>query len=168
MAAISTISTVATVVGTAFSALGAIQQGRQAEAQAQYNAQIQNRNAEIARQQAERERQIAEANEEDFRKEQRRLEARRRAQMAGSGVDIGTGTPLLQSSDIASEIELQALRIRNSGAAESTRLRQQADIFDRQAGLTRRAGRNARRAGLVRGGSLLIRGAGEAAPLFEG
>lgn len=150
MAAISTIAAVAsTVVG----AVGAISQGQAAKKQANFQAAIE-------RQRAERERQEAAARESDFRRDQARLMGKRIAAMGGSGVESGTGSPLLASEDFAAEAELQALRIRNSGEVMSTRLEQSARLQEM-------AGRNAARAGFFRAGSLLISGAGDAYDKFS-
>ena len=64
------------------------------------------------------------------------------------------GSPLLVSEDFAAEVEFQALRIRSGGELRATRAEQQAV-------LQRFQGRAARSAGFVRGGALLITGAGK-------
>lgn len=108
--------------------------------------------ANILREQAERERQQAAADSAEFRDQQARVLAQRRAVMGGSGVDLSTGSPLLAAEDFAGEAELQALKIRNGGEVRSTRLQQQA-------ALTRMEGNAAATAsimgGFSRGASLL-------------
>lgn len=151
-ATLLTIGGGAVALSSAFSAVGAIQQG-QAEANA---AEYQ---ADIARQQAQQERDASRQEEEDFRREQSRLFAKRRAALGGSGVESGVGSPLLASEDFASESELQALRIGQGGELRATRLNQQASLYDAQA-------RNARTSGFVRGGSLLLSGVGRGASLW--
>lgn len=142
------IATAAALVGTAVSAVGAVQQGRATQASLDYQAAVD-------RQRAERERQEAAVAEEDFRRQQSALMAKRRANLGVSGVEATTGSPLLVSEDFAGEIELQALRIRNQGEVGATRLEQQAT-------LNRAQGRAARTAGYTRAGSLLLSGAGTA------
>ena len=144
----STMATAATIASAAVTAVSAVQQGQAQQASLDYQAAVE-------RQQAERERQEAAAREADYRRDQSRLLAARRAIMGGSGVEGGTGSPLLVSSDFAGETELQALRIRNGGEVAATRLEQQA-------GLHRIQGRNARSAGFSRAGSSLLSGAGKA------
>ena len=139
--------TVLSAVGTALQAIGAVQKG-QAE-QSQDNCQ-----AQILQQQAERDRQVAAAKEEDFRAKQSRLLAKRRAVLGASGVEPASGSPLLVSEDFAGEIEIGALRVRAGGELKATRLEQQAT-------LQRLKGRAARTSGFVRGGSLLLTGAGK-------
>lgn len=147
-ATLSAIATGATVVGTALSVVGAIQQGQATQAQADLQGQV-------LQQQATSQRQQAKADESDFRARQSRLLAQRRAAAGASGVDPSTGSPLLVSEDFASEVELSALRIRGGGEVRATRLEQQAS-------LERFRGRQARSAGFVRGGSLLLTGVGRA------
>ena len=141
------IATGATIVGSALQAVGAIQEGQAERSQA-------NLQARILEQQATSDRQQAAADEADFRARQSRLQARRRAGLGASGVDPAAGSPLLVSEDFASEVELNALRIRSGGEVRATRLEQQA-------GLTRFAGQQAQRSGFLRGGSLLVTGAGK-------
>ena len=136
------------IAGTALSAFSAIQQGRAAAQQSAFQAGV-------LRQQAERERLQAASDEEDFRRRQSRLLSSRRARLGASGVDPAAGSPLLVGEDFAGEVELQALRIKTGGEVRATRLEQQA-------GLERFRGRSARRAGFIRGGSLLLSGAGRA------
>lgn len=136
------------VASTALSATAAIQEGQAAAAQGKFQAGI-------LRQRADRDRQVAAANEEDFRRKQSRLIGKRRAALGASGVEQGTGSPLLVAEDFAGEVELGALRIRSTGETSATRLEQQAD-------LERFRGRSARRAGFIRGGALLFSGAGKA------
>src|SRR3990172_2587929 len=140
MAAASTMA----LIAAGMMAIGSIQQGRAANAQAKFQAAVND-------QLAARDRQIAVGEEQDFRKQQSALLAERRAALGGSGIDIGKGTPLLAASDFAAETELQARRIRAGGETQATRLQQQA-------GLTRAGGRAAQQQGLFRGGSSLLSG----------
>lgn len=139
--------TILSAVGTAVQALGAIQKGQAAQAQANFQAGI-------LRQQAESDRLKAAADEADFRRRQSFVLAQRRAALGASGIEPAAGSPLLVSEDFAAEVELQALRIRSGGEVTATRAEQQAV-------LQRFQGRAARSAGFVRGGALLITGAGK-------
>lgn len=144
----ATIAAAAAIASAGVGAYGAIQQGQQAAAQSRFQSAV-------MRQQAERERMEAGAAEDDFRRQQSRLFARRRALLGGTGVDPATGSPLLTSQDFAAETELQALRIRSGGQVRATRLEQSAD-------LERMRGRNAQTGSYFRAGSLLLSGAGRA------
>ncbi len=164
------------VAGVAISAYAAQQQGSAAKRQAEAQAELTRQQADAARDQAEvteetaaREKIISRQNEEDFRLDQSRLMASRRALLGVSGVEPGSGSPLLVSEDFAGEAELQALRLRSGGEVRVTRLEQQANqqrreggFLDQQANLEIRAGRDAQRAGNLRAGSLLVSGVGKA------
>jgi hypothetical protein len=128
------------------SAVGAIAQGQAAAQQGKYQS-------EVMRQQAERERQEAAVREDDYRRQASRDMATRRALMGASGVDSGTGSPLMVSEDMIGEAEYQALRIRSGGEVQATRLEQQAQ-------LARMAGSNAQSGSYFRAGASLLQGAG--------
>ena len=141
-------STTALVMSAVIAAASAVSQGQAARSQANFQATV-------ARQQADRERQQAAIDAEDFSRKQSGLMASRRAALGGMGVDAGSGSPLLGSEEFAGEATLQALRIRNGGEVNATRLEQTAV-------LQRAAGRNAATNGFVRGGALLLDGASKA------
>lgn len=143
----------AAALSSAVGAVGAISSGKAQANALEYQA-------EVTQQQAEQERVASRQEEEDFRRDQARAYATRRAAMGSSGVEMNTGSPLLASEDFASEVELQARRIRSGGELRATRLGQQAGLYESQAS-------SAKTAGFVRGGSLLVGGAGDAASLWS-
>lgn len=135
------------VAGTVMAATGAVTTGMAASQAGKYSARA-------SRQAAEHERQLAEVREQDFRREQSRLQARARALRAGSGVAYA-GTPLLTDTDMLREIEHQAAIIRVGGEAQATR-------YEQEAQLARMRGRSAKTAGFIKAGSTLLTGFGEA------
>jgi hypothetical protein len=149
----ATVGAVAAGLSGIVGAVGAVSSGKAQANAAEFNA-------DVARQQAEQERTASRQEAEDFRREQSRLFARRRAVMGGSGVDTSTGSPLLASEDFASEAELGAKRIQAGGELRATRLSQQASLFGAEAS-------NARTGGFMRAGSLLIGSAGTAATMWS-
>lgn len=134
------------IAGSAIQAAGAVRggiaQNKQAKAQAR-----------VERQRATSERTAAAAEEQDARRSLGRDLGTIRARLGASGVDLATGSPVTAMEDFVSEAELAALRIRHGGETRATRLEQQADLI-------RESGRDARTRGFVRGGSLLLTGAG--------
>lgn len=170
MAAFSTIAlvtaAVASVAAAGVSAVGAIQQGSAAEAAAEYQARVAEQQAEVTRQQADQERVVAATSETDYRKQQSRQMAARRAALGGTGVESGSGSPLLVSQDFAAEIEQQALRLRAGGEISATRLEQQASLTGAQAGLYRMQGSSARSASYLTAGSSLLGGIGSGARII--
>lgn len=137
-ATLSTLATVAQIAGAAVGAVGAISSGVAARQQGDFQSAV-------LRQQADRERLDASQREEDFRRQQSRLMATRRALLGASGVESTEGSPLLVSEDLAGESEYQALRIRSGGETVASRLEQQAI-------LQRASGRSAQQSGFMRGG----------------
>ncbi len=103
-------------------AVSAVTQGIAAEKQADFQATV-------GRQQAASARNVAAASERDFRKSQSANLAMFRAAMGASGVQTGTGSPLMAIGDFAAETELQAQRIRAGGEVTATRLEQQAQLI---------------------------------------
>ena len=144
MAAASTLA----LIAAGMAATGSVAQGISANKQAKFQASVLD-------QQRQREGEISAAEERDFRKRHSAGFAERRAAMGASGVDIGSGSPLLSGEDFASEVELQAQRIRAGGQTRATRLEQQAQ-------LTRAGGRAAMTQGIFRGGSSLLSGGSNA------
>jgi Skp family chaperone for outer membrane proteins len=136
-----------TVVGTGFTAMQQAQQGQTANAFAQRNALIQNRNAGIAQQNAEFNAKLKE------REDQRR----RSGQAAGlqaSGVEIYEGTNLIAMATQEFTDDMNAQLIRRGGAIESQNLQMQA-------GITSAQGTASQQAGYTAAGASLLTGAGQ-------
>ena len=150
----TTILAIGSFVGTALSAVSSIRQGNAAKASADLQAGV-------LQQQAASERTRSAADERDFRANQSRVLAARRAAMGASGVSQASGSPLLVAEDFASEAELQALRIRGGGEIRATRAEQQAK-------LQRFQGQQAQTSGFLRSGSLLVSGGGKSFGQFKG
>ena len=125
-------------------AAGFVMQGQAAQRAAQSQSAV-------LAQQAARDRQIAEAAAEDQRRADAQFKSKRRAILGGSGVQIGTGSPLLVDADIAKEAELSAQRILVGGEVTARRREQQAQLSILE-------GRGARTASLIQAGGALLRG----------
>lgn len=149
----ATLALVATAASAGIGAIGAIQSGQAAKSQANFQSTV-------MQQQADRERQDAAIQADNFRQQQSRALATRRANMGASGIDPSQGSPLMVDADFAGESELQALRIRNGGEVAATRLEQNA-------ALTRSAGANAMTGSYFRAGSTLLTGAANAYGVYS-
>jgi hypothetical protein len=125
------------VLGTASAAIGAVRAGKAVEAQEKLRA-------DALRQEAESAAVAAAEAEEDFRIEQSRIGAARRAAFARSGVVPTAGSPLLVSEEIARRVQHAALRIRTGFDPEILRLKQEARLREF-------TGSTARQAGLIKG-----------------
>lgn len=140
------------LIGTAVSAVGAIQQGRAAEKAANYNAAIADRNAVVATQQAA-------ANEAAQRKIDRRRMGAMRAGYGASGV-TSDGSVLDVLGDSIAEAELNALNIRYEGDLA-------AQGYGDSAASSRASGKDARTAGYMQAGSSLLLGGSKAYDIYE-
>ena len=139
---------IAAVAGAAISAYGAIRQGQYAEAAAEYNAKIADRDAEAARKKAEYE---AERSELKFKM----LMGKQRALYSKAGVDIASGSPLLMMTFQAEEAERDREAILWGGRNESESDEARARLFRFQGG-------NAATAGYINAGSTLLTSLGSA------
>ena len=140
------IGNVLSGIGSGIAAMAARNAGLAAQNQANLQAELYNREATQKRQQSE-------ADAELFRRRQSALQGSLRARVGGQGVTF-EGTPLMVAEDLASEGELQRLRILHGGIADESRLRFQGDLAGFQ-------GAAARRQGNLRAGASLLKGAGQ-------
>ena len=138
----------ATVIGAGVSAYGQIQQGKTANAIAQRNAQIMNRNATIAQQNAEFNAKLKEREDSRKRKNQQ-------AGLQASGVEIYEGSNLIAFANQEWTDEINAELIRRGGENEAANLRMQA-------GVTIAEGQAAKSAGYTAAGGTLLTGIGSA------
>ncbi len=136
-----------TVVGTGFTAMQQAQQGQTANAFAQRNALIQNRNATIAQQNAE-------FNAKLHERDARRRRSSQVAGLQGSGVEIYEGTNLIAMATQEFTDDMNAQLIRRGGTIESQNLQMQA-------GITSAQGTASQKAGYTAAGASLLTGAGQ-------
>lgn len=144
-----TIAVAATAASGAFSAYQANEQGKYQQAVAERNAKMQENQATDARARG------VVAGEEQ-RDRARQLGARQATQLAGSGLDISSGTSLDLFAETATLGEYDAQVVENNAARE-------AFGFKTRAEESRLSGKNARAAGRNRAiGTLLTTGANAA------
>lgn len=139
----SFLPAVLAIGGTVISAAGQMAQASAQEDAAEFNAKVQE-------QQAERERQVADAEASDYRRQGSRQLASARAMRGATGV-TGAGSPLLVDEATVREISLGSARLINRGDANANRLKQGAQ-------LSRMEGKNAKTAGYLGAGSTLLGG----------
>jgi hypothetical protein len=133
------------VASTAMSAIGAIQQGNNAKAAADYNAGIMEQNATIERQQAT-------AREETQRRQARQILGEQRAGFSQAGIGLGgSASDIMDES--ATNAELDALTLRYEGDLRARGLMAQAES-------ERFQGRNARTAGYMGAAGSILGGIG--------
>ncbi len=140
-------------VSSGISAIGQIQAGQAAAAQAAFQSRV-------LHQQAAFERQRAAIQEAQFRRDAARLGGKQRTLLAKAGVRVAEGSPLLLQVETAAQAELEALTIRAGGDITAARLRQEAI-------LQRMRGQSSRTAGFIGAGKSLLSGASSIAERFE-
>lgn len=140
------VALVATLAGTAMSAVGAIQQGSAAKNAASFNAAVANNNAIAARQNAA-------ASAKRQQREARLRAGANRAAMGASGVEGGSAYDLLE--DNAMEEELDRLTIIHQGDLRAAGL-------EASAGLLTAQGKAAKKAGLTSAAGTLLKGGAKA------
>jgi len=132
------------IASSAFSAMGAIQQGKSAQAAANANAQIAENNAAIAR-------ASSEAEESRRRRASEKEMGTLRTRIGKSGV-TATGSILDVVEESVYNSEVDAMNARLEGAQQST-------SFLNQANVSRAEGANAKRSGYISAAGTLAGGA---------
>jgi len=112
---------VTSLVGVAGSTLSQAQSVRAASQAAETEAGFREAEARSAE-------QVAAAEEAQDRRRTERIIAKQRAISAASGIDISSGSPLLQELDAAREAEISALTIRQRGAVQAQGLQGEASL----------------------------------------
>ena len=153
------VTTILAVAGLAMSAVGTIQQGNAAKQQGLNQQAEANLQAQIRRQEAARATQVSAQQAGQYEREQSALRARARAVRAGSGTIPNVGTSLLVDQDIASEIARNKAMIEAGGAAQATRLEQDATLLGLQGSNAARSGSAARTGSFFSAGATALTGA---------
>ena len=153
------VGMVASAASTGMSVLGAIQQGQAAQAQANYQAKVQENNATAARMQAADAIERGKLEENNQRKQVARMLGAQRAGIAGSGFELGDETSQDILGDTAAMGELDARMIRTNAAREAWGYEYQASNEMAGAAITRARGENARIASYWSAGTDLLGGA---------
>lgn len=156
----TTIAMAAMAVAGAFSAYQSNQQGKYQQAVANQNARMQERNASMQADQARDARARGVIAGEEQRDRARQIAARQATSLAGSGLDISSGTSLDLFAETATLGEYDAQVAENNAAREAFGYDFQSTNSRYGARATRSGGRNARAAGRNQAfGTLLTTGA---------
>lgn len=126
---------ITSLLGTGLSIFGSIQQGKAAQAQADY----QSKQSLILKEDAIRR---GAETEQRQRRQNAALEGRQRAVLASSGVDANSGSPLEILADTAQIGELDVRNIRSNTSREAASHQQASDIAEFE-------GENAKRASYI-------------------
>lgn len=142
-------------------AIGTLSQAGAASATAQSQAQAAQYNATIERQRADAALQQADAQEEQSRRNSRKVIGAQRAALVenGIGLDSGTGSDLVQDSTLNAEMD--ALNIRYQGQLNARGFNAQAALDDYSSEAAKSRADSALTAGFFGAASSVLTGAGD-------
>lgn len=146
------------VASTAISAYGAYQQGQATKEASQYQAQVARNNQVIADQYAQMELQKGTVEEQNKRMQTAQRLGDIRAEMAGNGVDVSSGSPLRLQTSTAQLGELDAQTIRANAARAAYGYRVQGLNYSAAAGLDEMRAQSASEMGTLGAFSSIISG----------
>jgi len=150
------------VASTAISAIGAIQQGKAAEAQAKAQADANAYNARVKEIQAGVEREAAGRREEQQRRKARQVLGEQRAGLAQAGIGMmGSALDIEEQSATAAELDALTIRYEGEMAAKGLMYDAEAEKFEGRAALA--AGKNAKTASYLKTGSAILSGGSDIA-----
>lgn len=151
-----------TIGSTLLGAAGQIQQGQATAAANNYNAKVQEMNAQLSERRSRDAIDRGKADEQRKRTEVARVMGAQKAAMAANGVDIGYGSPLDTIVDTAKMGELDALTIRSNSYREA--YDDNVDAVNKRAGakLSRMNANAAETAGYLGAAGTVLTGAGKA------
>jgi len=145
------IAAASSAVGGALSAFSSIQQGRQANAMAKYNANVSNENAKATQFQSDIELQ-------NVRSKYRRLRGTQDATAAASGIAGGSFTDILTDTKMQEDLDTMGLLYKTKTTAQG---------YNNQATLSLAAGRNAQSQGMLNAAGTIIGTAGKTAGIMS-
>ena len=157
------VSVVATAASTALGVVSSVQQGKAAQAQANYQAEINRRNAAKAQANADDKRQEGIEETRMTRLKTAQKIGLQQASLAANGVDVSEGTALDMIEDTSAMGELDALTTRYNYEKQALAYEEQAGNFNNQANLDIFAGQNAYKSGLMNAVSTGVGGLGKTA-----
>ncbi len=146
--------------GIGLAAAGEIQAGRVAGAEAESQEAIANYNAAVQEREAQAIEQRTGIEQQRQAQEAARAMSRMQARIGVSGAVPTAGAPLRVQARQASEFELENLTIGYRGATEAARARSAAGIERIQAKVFGRKAKTVKRAGFMRAGTTLLTGFG--------
>jgi len=162
-AAAPMISLGATVLGAATQATGQVAQGNTQQAAYNFNADINERNAQVAEQQADQLVRREEQKIVDFQKDFRKFSDAQSQAFRYNGWIASEGTPLKVALASAQEAEEEIATRRYNAKVSAGQLEENATQERMQADLNRMYGKSASRAGKVDAGTSLLGAAADVA-----
>lgn len=150
-----------TIAATTIAAAGSVMGGIQAKQQANYQAQIAQRNAGLAEQSAKDALDRGQVAEQQQYRRTAQLSGAQRAAMAANGIDPDSGSGAAIQLDTASLGAQDAQTIRENAMRETKGYEINAANYTAQAVADRQAGKGALIGGLFKAGSTILSGASQ-------
>lgn len=157
------VSAAAAIVGVGMSAYGMYAQGQAQQQQADYQSAVAQRNADNAAMQAADRERTGQIEEKQMRLKTEQMIGQAKSDLSGSGVQIGTGSPLDVVKDAAAWGEWDVQQHRWNVAKDIWNINNTKDNYTAQSSLYQMQGQNAAQAGMWGAGTSLISGAGTVA-----
>ncbi|MEG2185372.1 MAG: hypothetical protein RRY12_11885 [Cloacibacillus sp.] len=153
--------------GSAFSAMGAISQGKAAQAQAEYSAAMSRQNAEMEKRKSEDALERGRIEAASVRERGRQFTGAQRAALASSGTQLDTGSPLAMQVDTAGITAADAAKASYNAAMESWGFLGNAANYETRARNYEAEGEAAKKASYLNAGTSLLTGASSLAKQWD-
>lgn len=162
-AAMANTAIVASTISAAIGVASSIQQGKQAQAQANYQAKVAQENAKLADQQASATRKEAYDEMTAQRQKTAKLIGAQRAAAGASGAAVDVGSVLDTTAETAAQGELDAINIYNKGIDSAYNSQLQAWNYRQNASAYKAQGEAAKKASYMDAASSAIGGIADVA-----
>ncbi|MCQ4763490.1 hypothetical protein [Cloacibacillus evryensis] len=153
--------------GSAFSAMGAINQGKAAQAQADYSAAMARQNADMERRKSDDALERGRMESAAVREKGRQFAGAQRAALASSGAQLDTGSPLAMQVDTAGITAADAAKAGYNAAMESWGFLGNAAGYETRARNYEAEGAAAKKASYLSAGTSLLTGASSLASQWD-
>jgi len=157
------LSIAGSLIGTAFSAVGQMQQGKAQAAQANYQAAVGRNNAILAQRAADDARLRGEEAARRVKTNASQLLGKQRAMLAANGVLVDSGSALDLTTDTAGISKLDELTVRSNAEREALGYQAQGMNFQAGSELQGMSAQNSLAAGTSAAAGTLLTGAGSVA-----
>lgn len=162
------ISLAATAASTAVGVYSSIQQGKAAQAQADYQAKVAKQNQDLAEQQASAERMAGFEEAQTVRRKAATLIGSQRAAAGASGAVVDFGSNLDLQADTAGQAEIDAINAYNKGIDSAYNSQIQAWNYGQQATAYEASGQAAKNAGYLNAASSALGGIADMGSTWAG
>ena len=147
-----------TTIGLVLTAVAGVAQGYQQRQQGQFQEKVGEFNARLQQNEAQRTRTKGTEEENKARRATAELISRQRAQLGASNVDVGFGSALHLQEDAATLGEVDALRIRSNFEQRASALEEGAELTLQEGEFAKSAGKRAFATSVFAAGGAILGG----------